>query len=146
MEHIKILLVDDEEDFVKTLAERLNLRDLTSDIALGGEEAMRDINTGEPDVMVLDLKMPGIDGMEVLRQVKRNYPDIQVIVQTGHGTDEEAAEAWKLGIFDYLKKPVAIDVLAERIRSAAQVKMRIEGRTWDAAPRFAAGTTAAREA
>ncbi|MCL7487607.1 MAG: response regulator [Desulfobulbaceae bacterium] len=127
MEDIKILLVDDEENFVRTLAERLDLRDLSSDVALGGLDAIRELNGAAPDVMVLDLKMPGIDGMEVLRQVRRNYPTIQVIVQTGHGADEETAEAWKLGVFDYLKKPVDIELLAERIRTAAQVKRQIDG-------------------
>lgn len=126
MEDIKILLVDDEEDFVKTLSERLGLRDLSSQVALGGFEAMREIDGCEPDVMVLDLKMPGINGMEVLRQVRRNFPAVQVIIQTGHGSEGEEAEAWRLGIFDYLKKPVDINLLAGRIRAAAQAKKKME--------------------
>lgn len=126
MEDIKILLVDDEEDFVKTLAERLDLRDLSSQVALGGLEAMQEIDGCEPDVMVLDLKMPGIDGMEVLRQVRRSFPAVQVIIQTGHGSDKEEAEAWRLGIFDYLKKPVDIELLAARIKEAAKANKKIK--------------------
>ena len=87
MGDIKILLVDDEENFVRTISERLDLRDLTSHTAFNGEQALGYVGDREPDVMVLDLRMPGIDGMEVLRQVRQNYPDIQVIIQTGHGND-----------------------------------------------------------
>ena len=86
MKNMKVLLVDDEEEFVKALAERLKMRDLRSDTVLDGEEALSFVEDQEPDVMVLDLKMPGIDGMEVLRQVRKAYPNIQVIILTGHGT------------------------------------------------------------
>lgn len=120
MSDIKLLLVDDEEDFVKTLAERLALRDLVSNTAFDGNQAIEVVHDSEPDVMVLDLKMPGIDGMEVLRRVKSNYPDIQVIIQTGHGSDLDEAEARRLGVFDYLKKPVSLELLVDRIRAAAQ--------------------------
>jgi DNA-binding response OmpR family regulator len=119
---IKILLVDDEEDFIRTLSERLDLRDLASDTAFDGEQALRFVGHQEPDVMILDLKMPGIDGMEVLRRVRRNFPQIQVIIQTGHGNDLDEAEARRLGVFDYLKKPVDIELLIERIRAAYRVK------------------------
>ncbi len=122
MDDIRILLVDDEEDFVKTLAERLDLRDLSSETALNGEQALGYVGEKEPDVMVLDLKMPGIDGMEVLRRVREIYPDIQVIIQTGHGNDLDEAEARRLGIFDYLKKPVDIEVLVATIKAAHQAK------------------------
>lgn len=122
MNDIKILLVDDEEDFIKTLSERLELRDLASDTAFDGQEALRFVGQQTPDVMILDLKMPGIDGMEVLRRVKENYPDIQVIIQTGHGNDLDEAEARRLGVFDYLKKPVDIELLIERIRAAYKAK------------------------
>jgi DNA-binding NtrC family response regulator len=143
MEDIKILLVDDEEDFVRTLSERLGLRDLSSQVALGGFEAMREMDDSEPDVMVLDLKMPGIDGMEVLRQVRKNFPAIQVIIQTGHGSDREEAEAWRLGVFDYLKKPVDIELLAERIRAASLAKKKMEGNIATATAGMAVGREAA---
>ncbi|MDF1592653.1 MAG: response regulator [Desulfurivibrionaceae bacterium] len=125
MSDIKLLLVDDEEDFVRTLAERLELRDLASNTALDGQQAISVVDGCEPDVMILDLKMPGIDGMEVLRRVRSKYPKIQVIIQTGHGNDLDESEARRLGVFDYLKKPVDIELLVDRIRAAAQAKKKI---------------------
>lgn len=125
MEDIRILLVDDEEDFVSTISELLQLRNLASQTAFNGEQAIGYVGEKEPDVMVLDLKMPGIDGMEVLRQVRRLYPHIQVIIQTGHGSNEEEVEARKLGVFDYFKKPVDIDLLVTRIKEAAQARQAL---------------------
>ena len=119
MKEIKLLLVDDEKDFVSTLAERLDLRNLSSEVALGGRQAIAAVDDAIPDVMVLDLKMPGIDGMEVLRRVKKAYPSVQVIILTGHGDARQEREARSLGAFDYLSKPVEIDHLVERIRAAA---------------------------
>lgn len=118
MKDIKILLVDDEEDFVRTLSERLSLRDLQSQAVFSGEEAMRCVGDAIPDIIVLDLKMPGINGMEVLRRVKQHFPEIQVIILTGHGNDLDETEARQLGAFDYLRKPVDIELLVERIRAA----------------------------
>ncbi|MFA6001305.1 MAG: response regulator [Thermoleophilia bacterium] len=118
MAGIKLLLVDDEADFVKAMSERLRMRDLMGHTALSGAEALEFVEDEEPDVMVLDLKMPGIDGMEVLRRVRSKYPGIQVIIHTGLGNDLDEAEAWSLGVFDYLKKPVDIDLLVERIKAA----------------------------
>jgi DNA-binding NtrC family response regulator len=122
MGDIKILLVDDEENFIRTISERLDLRDLTSQTAFNGQQALGHVDNQEPDVMVLDLRMPGIDGMEVLRQVRKSYPEIQVIIQTGHGNDLDEAEARRLGVFDYLKKPVDIELLVDRIKAAYQAK------------------------
>ena len=126
MEDIKILLVDDEEDFVRTLSERLNLRDLSSQTALNGQEALDHVGDRLPDIMVLDLRMPGIDGMEVLRRTRKHYPHIQVIILTGHGNDLDEAEARQLGVFDYLKKPVDIEILVERIRAAHQAQKQVD--------------------
>jgi DNA-binding NtrC family response regulator len=123
MERFKVLLVDDEEEFIRSLAERLSLRELGSDTVYDGEQALSFVNRQEPDVMVLDLKMPGIDGMEVLRQVKKTYPDIQVIILTGHGTKQHEDEARRLGAFDYMEKPVNIDVLVRSMRAAFKQKM-----------------------
>lgn len=122
MNEIKLLLVDDDVEFVRTLAERLEMRDLASYIAENGEEALKFIEGKEPDVMILDLKMPGIDGMEVLRRVKKLFPNIQVIIYTGYGTDLDEAEARNLGVFDFLRKPVDIEVLVERIKAAYEAK------------------------
>lgn len=123
MEGIKLLLVDDEEDFVRALAERLNLRDLAGRTALDGKQALEFVGDEEPDVMVLDLRMPGMDGMEVLRHVRSQHPGIEVIIHTGLGNDLDEAEAWELGVFDYLKKPVEIDLLVRRIVAAYQKKV-----------------------
>lgn len=124
MAEMKVLLVDDEETFVKTLSERLKMRDLKNDTVYDGNQAIDFVNENEPDVMVLDLKMPGIDGMEVLRRVKKMYPNIQVIILTGHGTDRDEDESRRLGVFDYLKKPVDIEVLVGRIKAAYQEKLQ----------------------
>ena len=126
MEDIKILLVDDEEDFVNTLAERLSLRDLASETASNGEAALQFVGDRLPDIMVLDLKMPGINGMEVLRRIKKHYPQIQVIILTGHGNDLDEAEARQIGVFDYLKKPVDIELLVERVRAAYQEMKQVD--------------------
>jgi DNA-binding NtrC family response regulator len=118
MEKFKVLLVDDEEEFVKSLSERLQIRDLDSELAYNGEQAMQLVTDEVPDVMVLDLKMPGIDGMEVLRRVKSQYPKVQVIILTGHGSEKDEEEARKLGAFEYLQKPVDIELLVNTLKRA----------------------------
>jgi DNA-binding response OmpR family regulator len=124
MSDMRVLLVDDEETFVKALSERLQMRDLKTNTAFNGEEAMEFVQDKEPDVMVLDLKMPGSDGMEVLRRGKKRYPTMQVSILTGHGTDLHQDESRRLGVFDYLNKPVDIEVLVSRIKAAYQVKIQ----------------------
>ena len=118
MKEMKILLVDDEQKFVEALSERLQMRDMENETVYDGEEALSFVDDKEPDVMVLDLKMPGIDGMEVLRRVKKKFPAIQVIILTGHGTDRDEEESRRIGVFDYLNKPVDIEVLVNRIKAA----------------------------
>lgn len=117
-ERLKILLVDDEKEFVESLSERLELRNLDADIAYDGEQALKAVEDGKHDVMVLDLRMPGIDGIEVLRRVKETNPDVQVVILTGHGTDKDEEMARKLGAFAYLKKPVDIDQLVGTLHKA----------------------------
>jgi DNA-binding NtrC family response regulator len=121
-ETLKVLFVDDEEDFVRTMAERMEMRDLGGDVALSGQQALDMLRDGVPDVMVLDLKMPGIGGMDVLRRVKQSYPRVQVIIMTGHGSDEDEAEARRLGAFEYLRKPVDIAQLVEAVRNAGRAR------------------------
>jgi DNA-binding NtrC family response regulator len=123
MKKIKLLLVDDEENFVKTLAERLEIRGLKPEVVLSGEEALEFMGKDIPDVVVLDLRMPGIDGMEVLRRVKKSKPNVQIIILTGHGTDKDKEEATRIGAFEYHKKPVDIDALIFSIKNAYQKKM-----------------------
>ena len=122
MEKIKILLVDDEEDFVKTISQRMQRRGQESDIALNGEQALSRIEQEVPDVVLLDLKMPGIDGMEVLRQIKKAYPEVQVIIMTGHGSERIEKEVRTLGAFEYLQKPTKIDTIMEKIKLAFKEK------------------------
>jgi len=114
----KIMLVDDEKEFVHTLSERLRTRDLESSIAYDGEQALEMAQQETPDVIVLDLMMPGIDGIEVLRRLKRDHPQVEVIILTGHGSDRERQIADELGAFAYLRKPVDIDALARVMRQA----------------------------
>ncbi|WP_319780520.1 response regulator [Maridesulfovibrio sp.] len=114
----RVLLVDDEREFVKTLSERLLLRDLGSAVVYDGESALDVVKEDEPEVMILDLKMPGIDGIEVLRRVKNERPNIEVIILTGHGSDEDRKTCMALGAFAYLNKPVDIDVLSKTLKDA----------------------------
>ncbi len=123
MKEFKVLMVDDEEDFVNTLAERMRMRDLAPDVALDGEQALQQVQEDIPDVMVLDLKMPGIDGMEVLRRVRKAYPQVQVVILTGHGSEKDEAEARRLGAFAYLQKPVDMERLIKTLRDAYRKKM-----------------------
>lgn len=120
---MKVLLVDDEEEFVKTLAERIEMRDLKSDVALNGESALEIMDEAPSDVMVLDLKMPGIDGLEVLRRTKKAYPGVQIIMLTGHGSEKDEQEARRLGVFEYLKKPVDLEKLMRTITAAYRSKL-----------------------
>jgi two-component system, OmpR family, response regulator CpxR len=122
----KILLVDDEKEFVTTLSERLQTRNLEAAIAYDGEEALSIIENDVPEVMVLDLKMPGIDGLEVLRRVKREHPETEVIILTGHGSEAEKQLAGELGAFAYLQKPVDIDVLSQTMKDAYQAIAQVK--------------------
>ena len=114
----KVLLVDDEREFVETLSERLIMRRMGSAVAYDGESALDLIKEDEPEVMILDLKMPGIDGIEVLRRVKATRPEIEVIILTGHGSEADKDVCMELGAFAYLNKPVDIDLLSDTLRRA----------------------------
>ena len=120
---IKVLVVDDEVTFADTLAQRLKMRDLKVGTVYDGQQALSKVKEEEPDVMILDLKMPGMHGMEVLREIRKAYPDIQVIILTGHGTDKDEEESKRLGGFDYLNKPADIDHLEQKIRKAFKEKI-----------------------
>ncbi len=114
----KVLLVDDEKAFVETLSKRLETRHIDSVVAYGGAEALIRMRQDEPDVMVLDLKMPGIDGLEVLRSVRENNPKTEVIILTGHGSETEERLVFQLGAFAYLRKPIDIGELTETMSRA----------------------------
>jgi two-component system response regulator CpxR len=118
MAAFKVLLVDDEEEFVKALAERLELRGFKIRVALNGERALEMLQDESPDVMVLDLRMPGIDGLEVLRRVKKTAPEVQVIILTGHGSEADRQMALRSGAFEHLQKPVDITRLIDTLNRA----------------------------
>ena len=120
MLQLKILLVDDEQEFVTTLAERLELRGMHVEIATDGEMALSIIETDPPQVVALDVMMPGLSGMEVLERIKAIDPKIQVILLTGHGATKDGIKGMQLGAFDYLIKPVDIDELIEKLNEAAK--------------------------
>jgi DNA-binding NtrC family response regulator len=124
MKNIKVLLVDDEEEFVQSLAERIRMRELGSEIAINGNEALAKLGENLPDVMILDFYLPGIDGLTILEQVKKKYPEVQVVMLTAHGTPELEKKARDLGAFDYLQKPVGIDKLTKTIEKAYQYKQK----------------------
>lgn len=125
MKNIKVLLVDDEEEFVQSLAERVRMRELGSEIALNGNEALAKLGENLPDVMILDFYLPGTGGLTVLEQVKKTYPEVQVIMLTARGTPELEKKARDLGAFDYLQKPVGIDKLTKTIEKAYQYKQKL---------------------
>jgi len=118
----KVLLVDDEREFVQTLSERLQIRDVDAAIAYDGESALHLIKKDEPDVMILDLKMPGIDGIEVLQRVKKTNPNIEVIILTGHGGEADRETCMEMGAFAYLQKPLNINEFSEVLQ---QVKEKV---------------------
>ncbi len=120
MLQLKVLLVDDEQEFVTTLAERLELRGMHVEIAMDGEMALSIIETDPPQVVVLDVMMPGLNGMEVLERIKAIDPKIQVILLSGHGATKDGIKGMQLGAFDYLIKPVDIDELIEKLNEAAK--------------------------
>jgi len=118
MDRIKVILVDDEEEYVTTLSERMHIRGLETHIALDGEKALEMVKEQPFDVMVLDLKMPGIDGISVLKHLKKSHPKIKVIIVTGHGSDLERDRSYRHGAFMYMQKPVDLDELTKHIQKA----------------------------
>ncbi len=113
-----VLLVDDEQEFASTLAERLSLRGIRARVATSGEEALQRIAEEAPEVVILDLMMPGMNGLAVLQQIKAHDPDIQVILLTGMASTGDGITGLKLGAYDYLMKPLQIELLMEKIGEA----------------------------
>ncbi len=114
----KILLVDDEVEFVQTLGERLQNRGLNILVAYNGEQALQNAAQHELDVIVLDLKIPGVNSMDLLNRLKTDHPGLEVIFLAGYFSGEEEAQALRHGAFAYLQKPLQIDKLIETIRAA----------------------------
>ena len=121
MSELKVLLVDDEEELVSTLVERLEFRQINSEYVLSGAAAIQRMRDAKFDVVVLDLKLPGISGIETMRVIKKEHPEVPVILITGHGSPLSSDDVPK-GAFDYLPKPIDLDTLVQKIKEAAAVK------------------------
>ena len=126
----KVLLVDDEREYVQTLSERLIMRDMGSAVAYDGESALQLIREDDPEVIIVDLNMPGIDGFDVLRKVKDTRPEIEVIIVTGHGNEADRQLCMDLGAFAYLQKPLDINVLSETIQTANEKARHKKGKKY----------------
>ena len=120
MEAVNILLIDDEEAFVTTLQERLEMRGFPARVALDGQRGLDLIAADTPDVVVLDLRMPGMSGVEVLRRIRGQWPGLPVIMRSGHGSDQDFQACLDLGAAQYHKKPLDIDLLLDSIRVVTQ--------------------------
>jgi two-component system NtrC family response regulator len=121
---IKLLIVDDEIKFLDSIAQRLELRDFDVTKASSGAEAIEAAKTGKFDLALLDLKMPGMDGIQVLEKLKKDHKYIEVIILTGHGSLDSAVESTKLGAFGYLPKPYELDHLIDTLKQAYEARMR----------------------
>ncbi len=128
----RVLIVDDEEKFADYLNKRLSNRDYTVSVALSGEEALEKIKDHKFDVVILDVLMPGMDGIETLRSIKKIKPLTEVIMLTGHASVESGVEGMKLGAYDYLMKPCDIDELVSKLNKAYARKKEQEERIWEA--------------
>ncbi len=118
MDRMRILIVDDEVELVETLVERLSLRGLSAEGISTGREAIQALHERSFDVVLLDVKMPGMSGLQVLKTIKDELPRQKVILLTGHGSRNDADEGLRLGAHDYLMKPVNIDDLVSILKSA----------------------------
>jgi DNA-binding response OmpR family regulator len=118
IEGLRMLFVDDEEELVSALTERLELRGIITVGATRGAEALEYIDGQDFDIVVLDVKMPGLGGLEVIERIKAAHPGLPVILLSGHGSEDDAERGLELGAFDYLMKPVKIDALLATCRKA----------------------------
>ena len=124
----KVLIVDDEKDFVEMLSLRLNEVGEKVSSAYSGQECLETLEKADIDVIILDIKMPGMDGIETLKEIKKRFPLVEVIMLTGHGSTETAVEGMKSGAFDYLMKPADFDDLTAKLEGARKRKDEQEER------------------
>ncbi len=124
----KVLIVDDEKDFVEMFALRLETQGEKVSTAFSGKEALEVLEKAPIDVVILDIRMPGMDGIDTLKQIKKLYPNIEVILLTGHGSTETAVEGMKLGAFDYLMKPADFEEIKIKLENARKRKDEQEER------------------
>ena len=122
----KVLLVDDEEEFVAAISRRIEVRGFLVETAESGERALEMLAQGRYDAVILDLAMPGMDGIETLKGIIGSDPLAQVILLTGHGSVRAATEAMHLGAFDFLEKPADFDELMEKVRRAISKRLELE--------------------
>lgn len=122
MAEFRVLLVDDETEFLETLVKRLKKRKLDVTSAESGKEALQVLQENPIDVVVLDVRMPDMDGLETLREIKKIRPSVEVIMLTGHANVEVAIQGMELGAFDYLMKPMDIDELLYKLQDAYKRK------------------------
>ena len=123
MDAIQVLLVDDEVEFLETLIKRMKKRNVDITGVKSGEEALIALDQNQVDVVILDVRMPGMDGIETLKEIKKRYPLIEVIMLTGHASVEVAVQGMELGAFDYLMKPMNIDELLYKVEDAHKNKL-----------------------
>ncbi len=128
MEKFRILVVDDEDDFRETIVKRLKGRNLDTTGVASGEEALKVLEKEDFDVVVLDVRMPGMDGIEALKEIKKRKPLTEVIMLTGHASVESGIQGMQLGAFDYVMKPVPLDELLDKMRQAYERKRIQEGK------------------
>ena len=128
----RVLIVDDEKEFVKVLSKRLLIRDYDVTASLSGEDAIEKVKAYNFDVVILDVAMPGMDGIETLHEIKGIKPLTEVIMLTGHASVETAIEGMKLGALDYLKKPCETEDLVAKINKAYERKTEHEERIREA--------------
>ena len=122
MDPFNVLFVDDEVEFLETLLKRMKKRDLEVSGVKSGEQALEFLDQNRVDVVVLDVKMPGMDGIQALKEIKKLHPLIEVVMLTGHASVEVAIQGMELGAFDYLMKPIDIDDLLYKIQDAYKKK------------------------
>jgi len=119
----RVLLVDDEEQFLDVLSQRLGTRGIDAETSTSGEEALVKIKNRNFDAIVLDVMMPGIGGIETLKQIRKEYPELQIIMLTGRGSVDKAVEAMKEGAVDFLEKPADINTLMNKISEAKEKRV-----------------------
>jgi DNA-binding NtrC family response regulator len=123
---IKLLIVDDEVKFLRSISERLALRDFAVTTASDGQQAVKAAKGDKFDVAIVDLKMPDMDGTEVLKILKKRHKFLQIIILTGHASIDSAVECTKLGAFNYLEKPYQFEKLVEAVKEAYEARLRIK--------------------
>ncbi|MGI6656179.1 MAG: response regulator [Desulfobulbus sp.] len=123
MDNVRILIVDDEDDFRETIVKRLRARKIHADEANGGMKALEMLREHPYDVVILDVKMPGMDGIETLSHIKKMKDDVEVIMLTGHASVEFGLKGMQLGAFDYIMKPAPINELLDTIAQAYNKKL-----------------------